>query len=336
MIEAAFPFSVIVAPVWLPTVSVPCDTLRLANHAPLQFDLSIFDLFCGLSRHASVHLLDETAAWFPGQVRAYIDQVGITVWYSVPTALARLQERRALAGAASLRLVLFAGEVFPTPVLRRLMADLPQPEYANLYGPTETNVCTYHRLPGPPASDLFVVPIGRPCEHLHVSLCDADGSPVAPGVIGEICVEGPAVMQGYWRRPELTHLARLAQREATYRTGDFASCGGGEIVLAGRRDQQVKVRGHRIELLALEAALNAHPGIREAAALALPDGALAAFLVAEGSPPTAPELRRFVADRLAPSYQPDRFEWVAELPRTATGKCDRVALLSGVQQPAQA
>ena len=98
---------------------------------------------------------------------------GITVWYSVPTAVTHLQQRRALRGADTLRLILFAGEVFPVPVLRRLMDDLPRPDYVNLYGPTETNVCTYHRVPGPLAGDDAVLPIGRPCEHVRVKLCDA-------------------------------------------------------------------------------------------------------------------------------------------------------------------
>jgi amino acid adenylation domain-containing protein len=305
---------------------------KLANHAPFHFDLSIFDLFCALTRHASVHLLDETASRFPGQVRTFIDSAAITVWYSVPTALTRLQGRNALAGVASLRLVLFAGEVFPVPVLRRLMSELRQPEYVNLYGPTETNVCTYHRLSAPPASDLDTLPIGRPCEHLKVTLCDTEGAAVTAGETGEICVEGPAVMHGYWRRQEMTAATRLTGRRSSYCTGDYGWCrADGAIMFAGRRDEQVKIRGHRVELLALEAVLNAHPELREAAALVVPDdsgGVLVAFLVAERGPVPVAELRRFVADRLAPYYQPDRLEWIPELPRTVTGKCDRTALRS--------
>ncbi|MBV9859548.1 MAG: amino acid adenylation domain-containing protein [Alphaproteobacteria bacterium] len=307
---------------------------RLASNAPFHFDLSVFDLFCGLARHATVHLFDEDAARFPGQVRAWIDAACVTVWYSVPTALARLQQRRALRGAGSLRLVLFAGEVFPVPALRQLMADLPQPEYVNLYGPTETNVCTYYRLPGPPSSDTETLPIGRACEHLSVSLRDPALREVAAGDIGEICIEGSAVMRGYWRRPEMTAASRLPGREKSYRTGDYGwRRGDGEIMFAGRRDDQVKIRGQRIELLALEAVLNAHPEVGEAAALAFPDdtgGRLAAFLVPRRGVLPEAEIRSFVAQRLPACYQPDRFDWVAELPRTATGKCDRAILLSSL------
>ena len=306
----------------------PAD--RLANVAPLHFDLSLFDLFCGLRRHASVHLLDETEALFPGQVRAWIDAAQISVWYSVPTALARLQQRRALKDARSLRLVLFAGEVFPVPALRQLMDDLPTAEYVNLYGPTETNVCTYHRLDGPPREDTDSVPIGVPCEHLRVSLQGADLREVAPGETGEICVAGPAVMHGYWRRDEMTAAARVAGQADTYRTGDFARRrADGALVFLGRRDNQVKVRGNRVELLALEAVLNAHPAVRETAAVALPDetgGRLAAFLVPASGAVSDADLRDFVARHLPASHHPDRFAWLADMPRTANGKCDRTML----------
>src|SRR5262249_61908454 len=100
----------------------------VASHAPLHFDLSIFDIFCTLTRHGTVHLIDETTARFAGGVRRLIEAGGISVWYSVPTALMQLQQRRALKDISSLRLVLFAGEVFPVPILRRLMADLPAAE----------------------------------------------------------------------------------------------------------------------------------------------------------------------------------------------------------------
>ena len=170
---------------WAADTFAITDSDRLASHAPLHFDLSVFDVLCGLTRGASVHLIDETTASFPGAIRGVIASAGITVWYSVPTALVRLQEREALKQLHTLRLILFAGEVFPVPSLRRLMTDVPAPEYVNLYGPTETNVCTYYRLPGPPDSDFEQVPIGRPCEHLDVRIVDPAGAPVRSGETGE-------------------------------------------------------------------------------------------------------------------------------------------------------
>jgi amino acid adenylation domain-containing protein len=218
---------------WAADTFVISSSDRLANHAPLHFDLSIFDIFCGLTRHASVHLIDETIIGFPGAIRWLIGDAGITVWYSVPTALVRLQERAALKDLPSLRLILFAGEVFPVPSLRRLMADVPAPD-VNLYGPTETNVATYFRLPGPPVSDFEQVPTGWPCEHLDVRLLDPAGAAVQAGEIGEICVAGGAVMAGYWGRPEATQAARLQGRPDSYRTGDHAYVrGDGALMFVG-------------------------------------------------------------------------------------------------------
>ena len=311
-----------------------------ANHAPLHFDLSILDVFATLSRHGTVHLIDETTARFPGALRTLIDKERISIWYSVPTALVHLEERQALKGADSLRLILFAGEVFPMTALRRLMMQLPKPEYANLYGPTETNVCTYYRLPGIPASDGDVLPIGRPCEHLEVQICDAEGRAVRAGETGEICVAGSAVMSGYWQQPERTDAVRLSGRPDSYRTGDYGHVrADGLMMLSGRRDQQAKLRGHRIELLALEAALNAHPELKEAAASVVPDertgGLLVVHAVARSERPALSEIRTFLSARLAPYYQPDRIEWLSEMPRTATGKCDRSRLRSMAEQSAK-
>ncbi len=303
---------------------------RAISHAPFYFDLSVLDIFCTLNRHATLHLLDQTTTRFPGAIRAAIDKAGITMWYSVPTALAQLQARRALRGVQSLRLVLFAGEVFPVPILRQVMEDLPAVEFANLYGPTETNVCTWYRVPSPLAADVDTLPIGQPCAHCDVRVRDLDGVPVAAGENGEICVTGPSVMLGYWQKPALTTASRVAGQPGSYRTGDLGYVrDDGELMLVGRRDQQVKLRGHRIELLALEATLNAHPAVQEAIAVATPgatNGQLSVFLSPRGPAVTPTELREFLAARLAPYYLPDRFEFLPELPRTANGKIDRSAL----------
>jgi len=325
---------------WAATAFAFTSADRAANHAPLHFDLSILDIFVTLSRHGAVHLIDETTARFPGALRALIDKERISVWYSVPTALAHLEERQALRGADTLRLILFAGEVFPMPALRRLMAQLPTPQFANLYGPTETNVCTYYRVPGIPPSDADVLPVGRACEHLTVDICDEMGAPVPPGESGEICVCGPAVMSGYWGQPERTQASRLPGRADSYRTGDYGYFrSDGLIMLSGRRDQQAKLRGHRIELLALEAALNAHPGLKEAAASVVPDertgGVLVVHAVARSEQPTMSQIRTYLSERLAPYYQPDRIEFLTEMPRTATGKCDRPLLRSMAEQSAR-
>jgi amino acid adenylation domain-containing protein len=305
-------------------------TDHASGHAPFHFDLSVFDIFATLRRHATLHLLDDLATRFPGAMRALIQKRGVSVWYSVPTALAQLQARRALRDLASLRLVLFAGEVFPLPILRQVMADIPNVEFANLYGPTETNVCTWYRVPTPPATDLDTLPIGQACAHCEITVRDIHDVPVARGRTGEICVAGPAVMLGYWQQPEKTAASRVNARPDSYRTGDLGYLrDDGNLMLVGRVDQQVKLRGYRIELLALEATLNAHPAVQEAVAVTTQDaadGQLTVFVSPRDAAAEPSDLRDFITTRLAPYYLPDRFEWLPELPRTANGKADRSAL----------
>lgn len=299
---------------WAATAFAVDAGSRVASHAPFHFDLSTFDIFATLARGGCLHLLGAADAAFPGAVRRFVAGAGITHWYSVPTALMQLQARGALAGLDSLRHVLFAGEVFPTPALRAAMAALPGARFANLFGPTETNVCTFHALPGPPADDLAPVPIGVPVPHAGVSL-----------LAGEICVAGPGVMLGYWRRPELTAATRLAGRADSYRTGDLAAWQDGVLLFQGRRDQQVKLRGHRIELLGLEAVLNGHPAVREAVALVRGER-IAVYLEPRAEPVAEVGLRAFIAARLPPAYQPGHIIWLNTLPRSPNGKADRGAL----------
>ena len=312
---------------------------RVTSLAPFHFDLSIFDIFCTLGRGGTVFLVDDHTLMFPGAIRALVADAGISVWYSVPTALMRLQGRRAMQGLSSLRLVLFAGEVFPVPVLRQLMADLPDATYVNLYGPTETNVCTWYRLPGSPGTDRDVIPIGQPCEHLEVTLRDPLGDEVGCGETGEICVSGAGVMMGYWQQPTMTESARFGGRADSYKTGDYGfRRPDGMLMLIGRHDQQVKVRGHRLELLALEATLSAHSKVRDAVAVTTSQAGvceLVAFVTAKDEPSPATILRAFIAERLGPYYMPDRIEWLQEMPLTANGKIDRAALRAHAQASTQ-
>ena len=153
------------------------DSDRMTSHAPFHFDLSTLDLYATFHVGASVYLLDDKVVMFPAAVSQIVEREKITVWYSVPTALRLMLEKGQLGrrDISSLRLVFFAGEVFPVPALRELMLAVPHPEYVNLYGPTETNVCTYYRLPAPPEQTELAIPIGFPCEHLEVVILGEQG-----------------------------------------------------------------------------------------------------------------------------------------------------------------
>jgi acyl-CoA synthetase (AMP-forming)/AMP-acid ligase II len=222
--------------------------------------------------------------------------------------------------------VLFAGEVFPIRHLRRLMELLPRAAYFNLYGPTETNVCTFHRVASMPAADAEPLPIGRAC-------CGDEAFVVEE----ELHVRGPTLAHGYWGRPELTLAGFVADPRApasgtAYRTGDLVRLdAAGEYRYLGRRDSQVKSRGYRIELGDVEAALYRHPQVAEAAVLAQPHEEfgtiLRAVVVARpGSGLDRAALAAFCAAQLPPYMVPAEFELREALPRTSSGKVDRMAL----------
>src|SRR5262245_16117897 len=307
---------------------------RFTSHAPFHFDLSTLDLFASLHAGASVFLLDEKTIRFPAAVAKVLETQRITVWYSVPRALRLLLDHGGLdrRDLSALRLVLFACEVFPVPSLGKLMQKVPHPRYVNLFGPTETNVCTYHALPGPPAEHEAAIPIGVPCEHVQVTLREEDGRLVQRGQVGEICVTGPPVLQGYWRQPQHTESVRLAGRPDSYRTGDFGQVlENGTIRFLGRRDHQVKIRGHRVELSEIESKLVTHPHVGQAAVvLVMPtslNACLVAFVVSSpGKGLTTEELHEHCSKRLPDYAVPARFIVLDDLPTTSTGKLDRQRL----------
>lgn len=308
---------------------------RLSSHAPLHFDLSVFDLFAAAEAGAAVVLVPQLLSLFPVELSRWIGESEITIWYSVPSALTflvlhgKLQE----TPLPRLRTILFAGEVFPTKHLHRLMELLPDVRFANLFGPTETNVCTWYEVPAwtgePPAS----IPIGKPIRGVDVFAVGEDGDPVPYGEVGELYVRGPTVMQGYWGDEERTRatLLRKGQDDTSgypvYRTGDLAYLdANGDWVFLGRRDSQIKSRGYRIELGDIEAALHQHPSVVECAVVAIPDDVVTnrikAFVVSR-DPLDEDELDRFCAQLLPRYMAPEMYELRDELPRSSTGKVDR-------------
>lgn len=313
---------------------------RLSNHAPYHFDLTILDLFASAAAGASTVIIGEDVARLPASLAALISEERLTVWYSVPFGLMQLLQRGRLESRdlSALRCVLFAGEPFPPKHLRQLMRLLPRAAFFNLYGPTETNVCTFYEVPTLALNDEQPLPIGQACTNTALLVVDGEDQEVAPGEVGELLVQSPATMPGYWNRPEQTERAffRRGERppfqERFYRTGDLVQLGAdGEHYFLGRKDRQVKVRGYRIELDEIEVALLAHGQVEEAAVYLLPDGdgnnRLEAAIVSRPGAPLSPsELSGHLARRL-PSYAvPASIIILEQFPRTSTGKINRRAL----------
>jgi amino acid adenylation domain-containing protein len=306
---------------------------RFSSHAPLHFDLSILDLYTPLSAGARVVLIPADVGREPRRLAELMASRSLTVWYSTPSILAMLVQFGHLEryDLSSLRLVLFAGEVFPVAHLRRLTELLPGPRYCNLYGPTETNVCTWYEVRLPvPAGRTVPYPIGRVCRHLSARVVDADGRDVPGSAEGELCIAGPSVMRQYWNLPEATAAAFLrdASDTAWYRTGDIVCADAdGDFVFLGRRDRMVKRRGYRIELGDIEAGLYRHPEVREAAVVALPEAGggvrIRAYLTWRGTERASViMLKRFCTEVLPAYMTPDEFVIRDALPKTPTDKID--------------
>ncbi len=313
---------------------------RFSSHAPLHFDLSIFDLFGSCGNAATVVLIGEAIGKDPALLGEFLADRAISVWYSAPSILSMLVERGPLdhPGFPAPRLVLFAGEVFPIAPLRRLRSAWPHAQMWNLYGPTETNVCTAYPIPRAiPADREGPFPIGRVCRPLQARVVDHDGRYVAPGTLGELVIAGPGVMRGYFGRPDLTEAAFFRDADGTrwYRTGDLVrDDGDGCFEFHGRRDRMIKRRGYRIELGEIEATLYRHEGVDRVGVVARPGEAgvsIQAFVALKpGRKKSIIAMKRHCATYL-PNYMiPDTITFIDGLPATSTDKVDyqRLAALA--------
>jgi amino acid adenylation domain-containing protein len=318
---------------WCSEVFEPQPSDRFSSHAPFHFDLSILDIHVPLKHGATLVLVGEEVGKDPERLAALIAAERISIWYSAPSILALLAQFGKLErhDYSSLRQVLFAGEVFAIKHLRSLTAQLPKPRYFNLFGPTETNVCTFYEvIPPIPDDRVAPCPIGKACSHLRCRVTDERGQEVCVGQEGELCVSGRGVMQGYWALPEQSARGFLTDEAGVrwYKTGDLVlEAPDGNYTYLGRRDRMVKRRGYRVELGEIEAALYQHPAIKEAAVVALPDEEagvrLTAFLSCrEPQRPSLIALKRFCSEHLPLYMIPDAFSWHDALPKTSTDKTD--------------
>lgn len=295
---------------------------RVLRVAELIFDLAWFDHIATLRSGATLVTMSRRDLASGRALRDAIAALSPTVIYGVPSMFMKLVA--ALPSGAPLspapRAILFAGEVFPPRELHALAIRAPGADLVNLYGPTETNVCTYHRVDRAALDGERETPIGVACPYAACALVAEDGSGrvvEGPGT-GELVVSGPTTIGG----------GPYATRDRVERKAD------GLYYFRGRIDRMVKVRGYRVEPGEVEAALAAHPAVRQAAVIAIDDPRLGrtlrAFVAIEPGAPGAPgderALRLHLAERLPPYMVPDRITSMDELPRTPTGKIDYRAL----------
>ncbi len=314
------------------------ETDVVSSHAPLHFDLSTFDLYSAARAGATLVLVPPKLSVFPIEIAKFIDQHEITVWYSVPSILTMLVEHANLEAGSlpSIRELLFAGEVFPTKYLSRLMKLLPHARFSNLYGPTETNVCTAYTVTEAPPEDGPTISIGKAIGNVECFVMGEDGKVVELGNVGELLVRGPTVMRGYWGDLERTK-QRLVRDprdpdfgDPVYHTGDLVEeMPDGNYRFLGRRDNQIKSRGYRIELGDIETAINAHPDVVECVVVAVPDefvsNRIKAFVAVKAEISEA-EMIKHCSELIQKYMIPETWYMRDHLPKTSTGKLDRKGL----------
>ncbi|NVJ28564.1 amino acid adenylation domain-containing protein [Myxococcus sp. AM011] len=311
----------------------------LSQHASPSFDLTIFDFFASAVVGAALTPVPE---WLFGQVAKtcrFIIKSGITVWYSVPSVLLRPDAGTPLRelASSSLRHVILAGEVIPKPGLQELARRLPVGcTLSNWFGPTETNVFTFHDIGPEDLASEGPVPIGLPCPYAEIRLEDGSGAPTEEG---ELLVCAPTVMEGYRGLDALTaqRFERGADGRTFFRTGDMARFEKGRLIFLGRRDRLVKVRGYRVQLEELEHVLQAHPAVTEASVVVLQESGVellgAALVLRAPSEALLDDVRRHCAERFPPYMVPSKLLPVDALPRNNRGKIDSQQVMELLSRP---
>jgi amino acid adenylation domain-containing protein len=312
---------------------------RLAEACDLTFDLSVHNLFLSLRAGARLHLLSQLETLAPAHA---IRRHELTVWMSVPTVIGLMRQNGTLRPGLlpSLRLSIFCGEPLPVAAAQAWAEATPNGRVENIYGPTEATVVGLRQpLTSPPVATggRDILAIGRPYETMKVAILDPEQRPLPAGEIGEIALAGPQVGIGYFGQPELTRdRFRMIDDERWYLTGDLGRMDPtGVFHHLGRVDNQIKLKGNRVELEEIDAHLRRAADTELVATVAWPvkhgsaEG-LVAF-VAGGHADLA-RLRAALAAELPRYLIPERIEFRSELPRNSNGKIDRGALRDELAQ----
>ena len=291
-----------------------CD--RIASLATFHFDLSVFDLFSSLSCGASVYFVPAGLTLSPSRLTTWLREQRISVFYTVPSLLSFIVLKGSLTTTPlpDLKTVMFAGEVFPTPSLKKLCELLPDVDFYNLYGPTETNVCCYWPVDFDRLQTDRPIPIGYPACGAVLKI-DAE--------TGELQVQSANNLSGYWQQGKLK--AALSA-ENYYQTGDKVSLNEhGEYCYHGRLDRMLKCSGYRVEPAEIEAVILQCPEVIGCAVIGITDSTsgqrpAAAVVLKPGSKLEA--IVKPVKQKLPAYMQPCKFIVLDSLPYLSNGKTD--------------
>lgn len=316
----------------------------LANLSPMYFDNSVFDFYVGLFSGASLAPVGRDLLTKPYDLVAYVRAMGCSIWFSVPSLLIYLVAVKAIAAASlpALRTIVFGGEGYPKPELRKLY-DLfsGQARLVNVYGPTEcTCICSAHTLADRDFDDMTGLPtLGRLNPNFDYRILDDQDRDASTG---ELCLIGPNVAAGYFNDLKRTAGAFLTLTEPSrfmkrmYRTGDLVREADGLLHFVGRKDNQIKHMGYRIELEEIEHALTKLASVDQAAVVyQRTNSAYGKIIGFVASREDVDDKALLVGLRdLIPEYMlPSRIFVTRELPKNPNGKVDRRALASMLDMP---
>jgi amino acid adenylation domain-containing protein len=316
---------------------MPID--RLSQFTELIGDLSVFDLFMAWSNGASLWVVPEDMRMSPA---VFIRKHRLTIWFSIPSLIGFMGRTKQLKPKSfpSLRLSLFCGEALPQKSAEAWQQAAPLGTIENLYGPTEATVaCLLQRYgeEGGITESRGVVAIGKPYPGMFAAVVNSSLEFLSPGVSGELVISGPQVTPGYWRNPVLTNCQYLMLDHPTfgqtrwYRTGDQVyEDERGIFHYLGRIDNQVKVRGYRIELEEIEYHLREVSGCANVAVVVWPviDGLGRGIAAAVGDPHlSVQELKKKMSSRVPYHMVPGKILLLEKMPRSSNGKISHKAIL---------
>ena len=315
---------------WASNTLIFNSSAVFSSIAPLHFDLSIFDLYVALHQGSEIVLMTRKMVANPLLISTLIEKYSISMCYATPTFFKLMLSYGKMQrfDHSSIQTVLYAGEVFSINALKNLKRIWSQANFYNLYGPTETNVCTYYKIPKQFEQQKTVFPIGKSCSHLR---CQLWNQKIRAGAIGELMVSGIAVTEGYVNNGAMNSTAFFIDENGVrwYKTGDWVEVNEQlDFVYLSRQDRMVKKHGYRIELDEVEFVLHKHTSLQEVGVIAqtTPNGEIeiSAFIkkFADGLVLSSADLKQFCLEYLPYYMLPDSFIFIEDFPQTSTQKID--------------
>ena len=313
------------------------ENMILLNQAPMYFIMSVFDIYQTILRKGHCHIVPPNYFSFPILLLNYLKENHVNTLNVVPSALAVAANFGVVSEVHldDLKIVYFGGEVLPVKQLNVWLQEYPNVKFVDVYGATEVaDTLTYYIVPGE-LDEAQTVPIGLTCGHMQTMILDENDRPVPVGEVGELCVTGGSLADGYYKDPERTAevfvpnpLYREGDPEFTkrmYRMGDLVKMReDGNMIYVGRKDFQIKHMGHRIELGEIEAAISSIDGVGQNCCIhdKTRDQIVLFYTGTLSDEDTIIQARTLIPDYMVPTevYKLDK------MPLTPNGKIDRVRL----------